>query len=214
MTIMYEGPRKTVKGMIVIMNVGTPKSAREMSDAEIVELYFERDEFAIEVTDRKYRRYLLRIAYNILHDPEEGEECLDDTYLGAWNSIPPTRPSSLGAFLSVIMRRGAINRYKTKIRAKSIPSDMTVALSELEGVLPGDDGTSEVDSHALGELINDFLQTITPRERYIFIGRYYFAETVERIADELMVSRSTVNKEISKIKASLQSKLESEGYSI
>lgn len=193
------------------MNVGTPKSEREFSDSKIVALYFERDEFALELTDRKYRKYLLRIAYNILCDSAEGEECLDDTYLGAWNSIPPTKPVSLGAFLSVIMRRIAINRYNTRTRAKSVPSEMTLALSELEGVL---DDAAGADSNALAEIINDYLRTLPKRRRYIFVGRYYFAESVDRIAYDLGVSRSTVNKEISKIKQDLLCRLESEGYSV
>ena len=195
------------------MKIGTPGNEREVSDGEIVALYFERDEFALELTDRKYRNYLLRIAYNILFDTMEGEECLDDTYLGAWNSIPPKRPSSLGAYLSVIMRRTAINRYKERTRQKSIPRGMETALSELEGVLEGG-GAFDADSQALAELINGYLHTITARERYIFIGRYYFAESVDRIASDLGVSRSTVNKEISKIKNGLLCRLESEGYSV
>lgn len=191
----------------------TPENEREASDGEIIALYFERDELALELTDRKYRKYLLRIAYNILLDPTEGEECLDDTYLGAWRSIPPKRPDSLGAFLSVIMRRMAINRYKEGTRQKSIPSSMTVALSELEEVLECEH-PSDIDAHVLGELINDCIRSLSKRQRYVFIGRYYFAESVDRIAYDLGVSRSTVNKEISKIKKDLLCRLESEGYSV
>ena len=118
-----------------------------MDDGQIVELYWERDEKAIEETDFKYEKYLFSIAYNVIHDRLDSEECLNDTYLNAWNSMPPTKPNVLKAFLTTITRRIAIKRYHRKLRQNVIPSEMTISLSELENFVAGD-----------GDIGADFLQ--------------------------------------------------------
>lgn len=97
-------------------------------DEEIVRLYFDRDEAAIRETDRKYGKFLFGIAYNILHDRLDCEECRNDTYLGIWNSIPPTRPVSFRAFITRIMRNTAIKKYKERTCLKRVPSELTVPL--------------------------------------------------------------------------------------
>ena len=99
------------------------KSERYLPDPEIIELYWARDERAIDETDKKYRQYLHRIAYNIVHDDLDCEECLNDTYLGTWNRIPPTRPNAFQLFLSKIMRNIAIDRYRKNSAKKNIPVD-------------------------------------------------------------------------------------------
>lgn len=188
-------------------------SKKIASDEEIVELYWQRNERAIKETDIKYKNMLMSIAYRIIRDELDCEECLNDTYLGAWNSMPPTRPSVLPAFLSTIMRRCAVNRYNAAVRKKRIPSEMTESLSELEGCITDtpapEDDTAAVE---LGVVINSFVRSLEKRQRYIFIGRYYFAESIDTIASELGISRSMVNKEIAAIKEALKKKLESEGY--
>ena len=103
-----------------------------MNDGDIIELYFLRDERAISETDAKYGKYLFSVAYNVVHDRLDCEECLNDTYLDAWNAMPPERPAVLKAFLAIIMRRRAIDRYKAEKRKKRIPSELTVSLSELD----------------------------------------------------------------------------------
>ena len=110
-----------------------------MDDEEIVELYWNRNERAIEETDFKYKKYLFSIAYNIVHDKLDSEECLNDTYLGAWKAIPPTKPNVLIAFLTTITRRIAIKRYHSNLKQCKIPSEMTLSLSELEDFITGDD---------------------------------------------------------------------------
>ena len=189
------------------------QAGKDTDDGRIVELYFQRDEDAIRLTKEKYESYLLAVAKNILSDPLDREECLNDLYLKVWNAIPPERPRSLGAFLTTVMRRIAINRYHYNARKKSVPSEMTVSFSELEEVLcDGGDCARAFDAKHLGEVISAYLRTLSPRRRYIFFSRYYIAASLQTIAQELGVSRSTVDKELAAIKSGLKEKLESEGY--
>ena len=109
-----------------------------MSDEKIVDLYWQRDEQAIKETDIKYKRFLLSLADNIVHDMCDSEECLNDTYIGAWRSIPPARPILLQSFLATIMRRTAINRFNANKRQKRIASEFSVSLSELEDFIADD----------------------------------------------------------------------------
>ena len=191
-----------------------PKRTAVMNDAQIVELYFQRDEQAIEETDVKYGAFLLSVARNILGDPQDGEECLNDTYMDTWNSIPPARPVSLQAFLTTIMRRKAIDRYRAGKRQKRISSEMTVALSEVEDFVAGGDMYSETEEKELGRVISDFVRSLSDRRMYVFMSRYYLARPIKEIARLLDLSEATVNKDIAAIKRELKEKLEKEGYSI
>ncbi len=186
-----------------------------ISDEKIIELYFKRDERAITETDTKYRKFLFSIAYNILHDTCDCEECLNDTYKDTWNSIPPARPSLLQAFLAAIMRRTAIDLYKTKTRQKRISSEFTVSLSEIEDFISSRDDTfSSVDANELGRVISDFVRSLSQRRMYIFMSRYYIFRPINEISKLLGCSESTVNKEIASIKKQLKEKLEKEGYTV
>ena len=186
-----------------------------MDDEKIVELYWERDEKAIEETDFKYKKYLFSIAYNVVQDRLDCEECLNDTYLGAWNAMPPSRPNVLKAFLTVITRRIAIKRYHSKLRQNVIPSEMTVSLSELEDFVAGDgDVSADFDAERLGHVISDFVRSLPERRQYIFMSRYYVADPIDTIAKDLVLSRSMVNKELAAIRCALKETMESEGYSI
>lgn len=185
-----------------------------VADEEIIELYWNRDERAVEETDLKYRKYLFTIAYNILYSNEDSEECLNDTYMGAWQAIPPQRPLNLKAFLTTIAHRVAINRYNKSKSQKRIPSNLTSALEELDYMLGEDSINSEIDAKHLGEIISAYLKTLSKRQRYIFMSRYYMAEPIEKIASDLSVSKSTVNKEIVSIKVGLKNALEKEGYKV
>jgi len=186
-----------------------------MDDAKIIELYWVRNEKAIDETDFKYKNYLFTVAYNIVHAKSDCEECLNDTYLGAWNAIPPTKPYSLKAFLTIIIRRLAVKRYHRNLRKSVIPSEMTVSLSELEDFISGDDEVSaDFDAERLGLVISDFVRSLSERRQFIFMSRYYVADTIDTIASDLNLSRSMVNKELASIRTALKEKLESEGYSI
>ena len=186
-----------------------------MDDDKIVALYWERDEKAIEETDFKYKKYLFSIAYNMVHDRLACEDCLNDTYLGAWNAIPPARPNVLKAFLTTITRRVAIKRYHSNLRQRVIPSELTVSLSEIEDFVADDgDVDSEFDAERLGRIISDFVRSLPERKQFIFISRYYLADPIDTIARDLSLSRSMVHKELAAIRSALKEKLESEGYSI
>lgn len=186
-----------------------------LSDDKIIELYWSRDEKAIEETDLKYKKYLFSIAYNIVRDRLDCEECLNDTYLGAWNAMPPSRPQVLKAFLTTIMRRTAIKRYHSNLRKRMIPSEMTVSLSELEDLIADDESMDTAcDAERLGRIISDFVRSLSDRRQFIFMSRYYVADPIDTIASDLHLSRSTVNKELAAIREALREKLESEGYSV
>lgn len=186
-----------------------------LSDDAIIELYWQRDEDAIKQTDAKYKNYLLSVAYNMLRDSGDCEECLNDTYLGTWNAIPPARPSALKAFLTAIMRRAAVNIYNRRMRQKRVPSSLTDSLDELDYLIAHEESVdSAFDAEQLGKVISDYVRSLSERGRYIFMSRYYAAAPIDKIASTLSVSRSTVNKEIAAIKNGLRKKLESEGYFI
>ena len=186
-----------------------------MDDDKIVALYWERNEKAIEETDFKYKKYLFSIAYNVVHDRLDSEECLNDTYLGAWNAMPPSKPNVLKAFLTIIARRIAIKRYHSNLRSNLIPSEMTVSLSELEDFVAGDEDIgADFDAQRLGRVISDFVRSLPERRQFIFMSRYYLADPIDTIASDLSLSRSMINKELAAIRSALKEKLESEGYSI
>ena len=182
---------------------------RILSDDEIIALYWERNENAIKHTDIKYRAYLLKVANNILRDLQDSEECLNDTYLSAWNTIPPERPYLLKAYLSSIMRNQALMLYRKQTTQKRASHSEAVSLSELEDVLT--DCSDNVQAYARAMIIDDYLAGLDKDQRYIFIGRYYFGKRIEDIAEEMGVSRSKVNKEIAYIKQTLREKLAKEG---
>jgi RNA polymerase sigma-70 factor (ECF subfamily) len=186
-----------------------------LSDEAIVELYWARDEAAIKHTDIKYRSYLLKTAYNILQDMQDSEECLNDTYLDTWNAIPPERPRVLQAFIGRITRNLAIDRYRAKHRKKAVPPCFVASLEDLQGwALEDDDYASNQEAQMLADVISAWLRTLDERKRYVFFARYYDAQTTQDIAQVLGVARSTVNADISYIRASLKSTLEKEGYTV
>lgn len=186
-----------------------------LSDSAIVELYWARDEAAIKYTDLKYRNYLLRVAQNILSDMQDSEECLNDTYLGAWESMPPHRPNVLQAFLSTITRHLAIDRYRKKHTKKAIPPAFVAPLSDLEGVLSDDFASyDEREARELSDVISAWVRTLDERKRYVFMSRYFDARPIEEIAQTLGCARSTVNADIAYIKTSLKATLEKEGYTV
>ena len=182
---------------------------RLLSDDEIIALYWERNENAIKHTDEKYRAYLLTVANNILQDMQDSEECLNDTYLAAWNTIPPERPYLLKAYLSAIIRNQSLMVGRKQGRQKRAVHSQAISLSDLEDVLAD---TRETDNTLLlASVMDTFLSELDKEQRFIFIGRYYYGKQIENIAREMGVSRSKVNKKIAYIKQSLKQVLEKEG---
>ncbi|MBQ3549867.1 MAG: sigma-70 family RNA polymerase sigma factor [Clostridia bacterium] len=186
-----------------------------VSDEYIIELFWQRDQSAIDKTDRKYGRYLYTVAYNLLHDPLDCEECKNSTYLGAWNAIPPDRPNVFKAYLTKIMRRISINRFKEKTRQKRVPSELTESLSEL-GLDPIDRSTPEEELEAieLGRVISRYLRGLDDRGRCVFISRYYFADPIKQIAKNFGVTESAIYKELTAIRDGLKGHLEREGFEL
>ena len=189
--------------------------SKPMSDADIIELYWQRDEQAIKETDIKYKSFLLSVAQNIVHDVRDSEECLNDTYVGAWNAMPPARPTVLQAFLATIMRRIAINRYKANRRHKRVASELTVSLSDLGDMLADEDDVSaEMQAKELAAAISRYVRALPDRQMVIFVGRFYMADPLMKIAQEVGCSLATVKREIATIKDGLKKHLESEGYDL
>lgn len=186
---------------------------RSLPDTEIIELYWKREESAISETDKKYGRYLYRIAYNIVHDDLDCEECLNDTYLGTWNRIPPSRPNVLQLFLSKIMRNIAVDRYRKNRAKKNVPSELLVSLNELEDCLSVTPSVEEqylIDD--LRRVLNDFLHSQNERACTTFICRYYYADQINDIAAMVGVSKRTVLRELVRMRSELRQRLEKEGY--
>ncbi len=185
----------------------------KLTDEEIIELYWNRNEEAITATDDKYGKYLYMIAYNIIHDNMDCEECLNDTYLSTWNRIPPARPKFFQVFLSKIMRNIAVDRYRRKTADKRIPSEMSGSMEELDGCLPDDkEVEDEIMRREVINIMNAYLRELTKREVLIFICRYYYSDSIDSIASMLNVSRNTVFRELAKIREGLKERLIAEGY--
>ena len=186
-----------------------------LTDEAIISLYWERDEQAITETDRKYGHYLFTIAQNILSDRLDCEECLNDTYLGTWNRIPPAKPSIFHVFLSRIMRNIAIDKHRANTAKKRVPTEMTVSLTELEDtILQSPSLEEEVAMEEVGRILNEFLENLSERDEMIFFCRYYYADKIQSIAYMFGVSESTVKRDLARLRDSLKEKLEREGYTV
>ena len=183
-----------------------------MSDDEIIELYFARNEAALAHTAEQYGRLIQSIAYGILKNIEEAEECENDVLLRAWESIPPTRPEHLAAYLCTISRRVSLNRYKYNNAAKrgeALPID---ELGEtIRGSFCAEDLLSE---NELSDLLNRFLEAQDANSRVIFMRRFWANESNKDIAKRLNVSESMVKSRISRTLKKLRSFLESAGYDV
>lgn len=190
----------------------TNQKKGRLSDEDIIELYWKRNEDAIKETDKKYGKYLFTIAYNIIHNHQDSEECLNDTYLGTWERIPPARPTVFQVFLSRIMRNIAINRQKRNVAGKRIPQGMILPLEELEESVQTDMSVEdEIAVRALAAVLNRFLSKLSERDEFIFVCRYYYCDPVKHIAAMLQIGEATVFRSLAKMKESLKELLEKEG---
>ncbi len=183
-----------------------------MTDEAIIDLYWKREERAISETDKKYGRYLYTIAYNIIHDRLDCEECLNDTYLGTWNRIPPTRPNVFLVFLSKIMRNIVLDRFRQSHADKRVPSEMIVSLNELnECMLPNPSLEEEYIIRSMGSTINSYLESLNAKRQFIFICRYYYSDQISNIATMLGVSEATVYRELGVMRQELKKAFRKEG---
>ena len=184
-----------------------------LPDEEIVALYFEREERAITDTDAKYGSYLYTIAMNILRDHPDAEECMNDTYLGTWNAIPPTRPQILRVFLSKITRNIAIGQIRKREAGKRPPSELFVSLEELDECVCVEAGADEAYLiRRRGEVLNRYLRSRPERKLFVFVCRYYYADPIKRIAGMLGLSENTVLRDRAGLRKGLKECLIKEGY--
>lgn len=151
-----------------------------MDDSKIVNLFLERDEEALKEAEKQYGKLCHYIANNILNSPLDAQECVNDTLLRAWNSIPPAKPKRLGAYLSKIARNLAIDKYKAEKSQKRSKNKDALPLDELEGCLSGTD--SLIDEAILKDLINSFLRSLTKEKRIVFVQRYFYNASISEIA--------------------------------
>lgn len=184
-----------------------------MQDDKIVSLYLKRDETAIRETEKKYSRYLTKIAYNVLADWEDSSECVNDTYLKAWNSIPPHKPELLSIYLGKITRQVSIDALRKRKSKKRQASEYLLTLSELgECLSAGNTTEQDADLHLLSGAINSYLYTLSDEARDIFIGRYYFMDSIREIASYYNMSQSKVKSMLHRIRIGLKKHLEQEGF--
>lgn len=186
---------------------------RALSDDIIINLFWGRNEKAIEMLDKEYGKYLFKVQFNILQNAEDVKECQNDLYYQLWCRIPPERPKSLIAFITKIARDIAINRYNKNKEKKHIPSELYVSIDEIYEVISDNSSVDQqFDEQCLADLINRFLAHLSKKDRTIFICRYYYMDTIESIASLLNVSERAVYSAISKMKNKLKTYLEGEGY--
>ena len=179
-----------------------------MNDREIIDLYFARNDAAVSETMAKYGRMLRSIAYGILHNSSDSEECENDTYLAAWNRIPPLRPKVFSAFLGRIARNLAINRYRYYAADKRNRA-LEVALDELVEILPG--GEPAVEASAVAECVARYLSGKSRAQRIVFVRRYWYCDSVNQIATDCGFSESKVKSMLMRMRRELRLELERSG---
>lgn len=182
-----------------------------MEDRKIVRLLFERAENAIRELDTRFGRQLYRIACNILENPQDAEECTNDTYLALWNAIPPASPDPLAPYVYRTGRNIALKRLHRNTAQKR-NSRYDVSLEELSDCLPGENVEQTMDAKELGRAIDRFLSSQSRESRYIFLRRYWFGDAVKEIATELQMQENAVSVRLNRMRNSLKEYLKKESY--
>ena len=183
-----------------------------MEDQGIVELFFDRSEQAIVETDKKYGGYCYAIAYNILACREDSEESVSDTYLTAWNTIPPRKPNFLNAFLGKITRHISIDRWRKQNAQKRGGKEMILALDELGECVAAQGLEAELSQRELARVLNSFLTALPETERNVFLCRYWYLDSIEAIVKITGFSQSKVTSMLHRTRGKLRKKLNEEGY--
>ena len=184
-----------------------------MEDQQIIDLFFDRNEQAITETNVKYGKLCHSIAYNILSNREDSEECVNDTYIGVWNAIPPTRPDNFMAFVCRIARNLSLKRLEFLKREKR-SADVILSLDELSAVLPDERYAPDVSDEDVGRLISQFLRTQKEDVRNVFIRKYYFFDSVKEIAERYSFTESKVKNMLFYTRNKLKDYLIKEGVEI
>lgn len=206
---VYEGtPRKA---LVRVLGLLKPKEEIILTDQKIIDLYFARDEKAILETERAHGAFCMGVSMSILNNRMDAEECVNDTYLRAWNAIPPTIPRCLRAFLAKIVRNLSIDRYREKRRA--LPAaELEAALSELGEAIPAE--AEREGAAALADLLDRFLRAEDEVDRRLFLGRYWHGAAVNELAAGSGLSPNAVTKRLGKTRERLRVYLSERGYSL
>jgi RNA polymerase sigma factor, sigma-70 family len=183
-----------------------------MDENQIIDLYWERSESAIDETSRKYGKYCHCISYNILHNTEDAEECVNDAYMRAWNAIPPSRPNQLSTFLGKITRNLSYDKCKKYTAEKRGFGQTALVLSELEECVPSFENIDHaLDEVVLVEAINNFLASLPQINRIMFVRRYWYLCQIREIAEQYGMNENKVKSMLFRARNELKKYLEKEG---
>lgn len=186
-----------------------------MKDTEILDLYFERKEQAITETQNSYGKYCYSIAFHILHDNEDSDECVNDTWMRAWNSIPPNRPDHLNIFLGTITRNLSFDRWKRKKAAKRGSGELELELEELAECIPSANSVEDaVEAAELTGMINTFLHSLPEKDCNVFLRRYWYSEEYNEIANRYGMKLNSVKTSLFRTRGKLKEYLEARGVTI
>lgn len=185
-----------------------------MEDMQLIGLFWARDEAAIRETDRKYGRYCFKISVNIVTSPEDAEECVSDTWLRAWDTMPPERPRSLRAYLGRIVRNLSISLYRRRHAQKRYTGIETL-LSELDDCVPAYGQTEQAaEARRITEAINSWLDTLEPRDRALFVRRYWYGDAARDLARAAGMTQGQLSGKLYRLRERLRLHLEQEGISL
>ena len=184
-----------------------------MDDSKIIELFFARNEDAIKHTDDTYGRRLFRLADNIVHNDQDAEESVNDTYMKAWDTIPPQRPEHFFAYIAKICRNFALKRIDWQ-KAKKRNAEVVTLTQEMENCIPDTYRDREADARELGRILDAFLRTLTPENQMVFLRRYWYVDTIAEIADRYGISESAVQMRLNRTRSKLAMYLAKEGIQV
>ena len=186
-----------------------------MDDNGIIQLYWDRNDQAIRATSEKYEHYCKAIAKNILNNEEDAEECVNDTYLNAWNSMPTHWPKQLATFLGKITRNLSFNKYKLNHTEKRGGGEITLVLDELTDCVSDIDTVEQtIDRQELSKAINSFVKSLSIEKRNIFVRRYWYADSVSDIASDYGMLQGTVSKTLERTRKQLKTYLTERGFDL
>ena len=186
-----------------------------MDDNSIIQLYWDRNDQAIKATSEKYGHYCKSIAKNILNNEEDAEECVNDTYLNAWNSMPTHWPERLATFLGKITRNLSFNKYKRNHTQKRGGGEITLVLDELTDCVSDVDNVEQIiDRQELAKAINSFVKGLSIEKRNIFVRRYWYADSISDIANDYGMLQGTVSKILERVRRQLKSYLTERGFKL
>ena len=184
-----------------------------MDDSKIIELFFARNEDAIKHTDDTYGRRLFHLADNIVHNDQDAEESVNDTYMKAWDTIPPRRPEHFFAYIAKICRNFALKRIDWQ-KAKKRNAEVVTLTQEMENCIPDTYRDMEADERELGRILDAFLRTLTPENQMVFLRRYWYVDTIAEIAVRYGISESALQMRLNRTRSKLAMYLAKEGIKV